>query len=159
MGSIWIIIIYDFYFSPRFLKLLIIKLENELLRYSCYSNQLYYTHVGNERFNFWSFAPLSPIKNFRQLRGNDIMQVFIWQEQLAVSKVYWRVWWLSVNYKNIYSTIWLNTALFVWGRREVRKIKSVKHHLCIANLLRDLWSQFYHPIFHPSLGPLRSVLT
>ena len=73
-----------------------VKLGNKLLRYSHNSEQLHYAQVGKE-FNLWSFVSLPPMKNFRWVRGDIVMQVLIWQKQLAASKVYWTVLLLSLN--------------------------------------------------------------
>ena len=63
-----------------------IKLGNKLLRYSYNREQQHYAQVGKESL-IWGHLFLPPM-NFRQVRGDVVMQALIWQKQLATSKVY-----------------------------------------------------------------------
>lgn len=62
------------------------NVKNKLLKHSSYSNQLHYRHVDRERLNLWLFVSLPPIKNFRQVRRNDVIQVSTCKRNLLLAK-------------------------------------------------------------------------
>lgn len=76
MGGKCIIIIDDFDFSCIF-EIINNKVGKCIIEILLLEQPAALYNVGRERFNFWSLVSLSLIKNFSEVRGDDVMQPFI----------------------------------------------------------------------------------